>query len=267
MPLALSEIWAAMPSETAFTNLLIGFLIVLTRIGAFFVFIPIPGARAFVERPKIILTVAVSLMLFRFWPIDSQIAPTFSGLIVAIAAETTLGLATGTGVALVIEAMQVTGQMIGLQAGFSYASTIDPNSEADSGILLIFCQLLTSLTLFAIGLDREILGALASSFERIPAGTYHLTMPRAMGVLAIGATMFQIGLRLALPVVAVLLIADVSLALLGKIEQHLQLSNLLFPLKMLSALAILSIVLSGSTRLIEQWLASGWRSVHQAVGF
>ena len=256
-----------MQSETAFVNLIVGFLLVLTRIGAFFVFIPIPGARAYLSTPKIVLTVCVALMLFRFWPIDPQLAPTFGGLIAAMASETTLGVATGIGVALIIEAMQITGQLIGLQAGFSYASTIDPNSEADSGILLIFCQLLTSLIIFAIGLDREILSTLASSFEKIPAGTYHLTTARAMGVLAIGTTMFQIGLRLALPVVAILLIADISLALLGKIEQHMQLANLLFPIKMLSALAILSVILSGSARLIEQWLAGGWRAVHSAVGF
>lgn len=256
-----------MPSEAAFINLLVGFLLVLTRVGAFFVFIPVPGARAYMEAPKIVLTLTVAMMLFRFWPIDPQLAPTFSGLIVGIGCEATLGLAAGTGVALIVEAMQVTGQLIGLQAGFSYASTIDPNSEADSGILLIVCQLLTSLIIFAIGLDREILAGLATSFERIPAGTYHLTTARAMGVLSLGSAMFQIGLRLALPVVAILLIADISLALLGKIEQHLQLSNLLFPLKMLAAMAILSVVLSGSSRLIEQWLSSGWRQVHEAVGF
>ena len=256
-----------MQSDTAFVNLIVGFLLVLTRIGAFFVFIPIPGARAFLPVAKIVLTLCVALMLFRFWPIDPQLAPTFGGLIAAIASETSLGLATGTGVALILEATQITGQLIGLQAGFSYASTIDPNSEADSGILLIFCQLLTSLIIFAVGLDREILSTLATSFEKIPAGTYQLTAARAMSVLSVGTTMFQIGLRLALPVVAILLIADLSLALLGKIEQHLQLSNLLFPLKMLSAMTILSVVLSGSARLIEQWLASGWHTVRAAVGF
>src|SRR3978361_2025181 len=120
-----------MQSEAAFYSLVAGFLLVVTRIGAFFVFIPLPGARAFIEMPKIVLTLAVALMLFRFWPIQAGIASSFSSLVVAIAAEASLGLALGTGMALVLEAMQLTGQFIGLQAGFSYASTIDPNSQAD----------------------------------------------------------------------------------------------------------------------------------------
>jgi len=256
-----------MQSEAAFYSLLVGFLLVVTRIGAFFVFIPLPGTRSFPAAPKIVLTLAVSLMLFRFWPVQRDVASSVSSVVVAMAAEAALGLAVGTGTALVIETMQLAGQFIGLQAGFSYASTIDPNSEADSSILLILWQLLTSLTIFAMGLDREILSALAGSFERIPPGSYHLTKVSAMGVLAIGGQMFPIGVRLSLPVIAVLMVADISLAFLGKVEQHLQLSGLLFSLKTLAGLVILALVMSSSGRLIEQWLATGWRSVHTAVGF
>ena len=256
-----------MQSDAAFYSLIAGFLLVVSRIGAFFVFIPLPGSRAFLQMPKIVLTLAVALMLFRFWPAAPTAAFSLSSLVASMGAEACLGLAAGTGTALVIETMQMAGQYIGLQAGFSYASTIDPNSEADSGILLIVWQLLTSLTIFAMGLDRQILAGLAGSFERIPPGSYHLTNASVTGILGIGAQMFPIGLRLALPVIAILLVADISLALLGKLEQHLQLSNLLFPLKTLAALAILALVMSSSGRLIEQWLATGWHIVHVAVGF
>jgi len=243
-----------------------GFLLVLARIGVFFVFVPIPGSKSFADTPKAILTIAVSLMLFRFWPAPAGSSWSTSELITAIGAEAMLGLTLGTGMALVIEAMQLTGQFLALQAGFSYASTIDPNSEVDSGILLILWQLLTSLIVFGTGLDRQILAALARSFERIPAGSYHLTRGAVMGIVSIGTQMFQIGFRLALPVIAVLLVAEFALVLLGKIEQHLQLSHLLFSLKTLVALAILATLMSSSSRLVEQWLGNGWRTIQSAVG-
>lgn len=256
-----------MLGENGLTSLAIGFLLVLARISGFFAFVPIPGSKAFVDTPKAVLTIVVSLMLVRFWP-----APPSGGgwliskIVVAISSEAALGIALGTGVALLVEAMQLAGQFLALQAGFSYASTIDPNSDVDSGILLILYQLLTSLIIFAIGLDREILAALARSFERIPVGSYHLTLSGVMGVVTIGSQMFQIGLRLALPVIAVLLVAEFALVLLGKIEQHLQLSHLMFSLKTLVAVAILSALLSSSARLIEQWLGGGWRAVQLALG-
>jgi flagellar biosynthetic protein FliR len=256
-----------MRDDTALVGLAVGFLLVLTRIGAFFAFIPIPGSKAFVETPKVVLTIIVALMLFRFWPsAPDGVRWSMSSLVVAMGSEMLLGLAIGTGLALVIEAMQMAAQFVALQAGFSYAATIDPNSDVDAGILLILAQLLTSLIIFGVGLDRQILGALASSFERIPPGSYHLTPFAAMGILTIGGQMLQIALRLSLPVISVLLIAEFALVLLGKIEQHLQLSHMLFSLKTLAALAILATVISSSARLIEQWLASGWRAVSSAAG-
>ena len=163
-------------SSLLLSSVLEGFLLVLARMGAFFAFIPIPGSKAFVDVPKALLTILVTLMLVRFWPAPPHSTGwSTSEMMAAIGSEAMLGLALGTGMALVIEAMQLAGQFLALQAGFSYASTIDPNSEVDSGILLILFQLLTSLLIFGIGLDRQILAALARSFERIPAGSFHLT--------------------------------------------------------------------------------------------
>ena len=48
-------------------------------------------------------------------------------------------------------------QVLGLQAGYAFASTIDPNTQADSGVLVVFAQLMAGLLFFALGLDREVL--------------------------------------------------------------------------------------------------------------
>ena len=51
--------------------------------------------------------------------------------------------------------------------------------------------------------------------------------------------MFSTGVRLALPVIAVLVMVDISLALLGRINSQLQLLMVAFPIKMLLALTVL----------------------------
>src|SRR5579862_3075991 len=109
-----------MHDERALIGLAVGFLLVLTRMSAFFAFIPIPGSKAFVDTPKILLTVVVALMLFRFWPAPpSGSGWAMSTLITAIGAEVMLGVALGVGVALIVEAMQLSAQFLALQAGFS----------------------------------------------------------------------------------------------------------------------------------------------------
>jgi flagellar biosynthetic protein FliR len=54
--------------------------------------------------------------------------------------------------------------------------------------------------------------------------------------------MFSLGLRVALPVVALLLLIDVALALLGRMQQQLQLLSLAFPIKMMAALGLLTAI-------------------------
>jgi flagellar biosynthetic protein FliR len=58
-------------------------------------------------------------------------------------------------------------------------------------------------------------------------------------IIHLGAGMFSLGLRVALPVVALLLLIDVALALLGRMQQQLHLLSLAFPIKMMAALGVL----------------------------
>jgi flagellar biosynthetic protein FliR len=145
---------------------------------------------------------------------------------------------------MLIEAFVLAAQILGLQAGYAYASTIDPTTQADSSILLVFAQLTAGLLFFALGLDREVIRAFARSLETQPAGSFVLTRPAAEQVLRLGSDMFSTGLRLALPVTALLILVDVALALVGRINAHLQLLTLAFPVKMLLALLMLAWVMA-----------------------
>jgi flagellar biosynthesis protein FliR len=108
--------------------------------------------------------------------------------------------------------------MMGLPAGFGFAATIDPNTQADSTVLVIFSQLA---------------GVFARSLETWPAGTFVLTRGAAEQVLSLGSNMMSTGFRLALPVIAVLMMVDISLALLGRINAQLHLTAIAFPIKMI----------------------------------
>ena len=72
--------------------------------------------------------------------------------IVWVLSEAAFGIVAGVLVGLTPEAIVMGAQMLGLQAGYGYASTIDPNTQADSGILLVLAQLLAGLLFFALGL-------------------------------------------------------------------------------------------------------------------
>jgi flagellar biosynthetic protein FliR len=217
-----------------------GFLLTLARVSGAFVFVPIPGIRGGLEMGRVVLALAATVALFPQWPhvAEASVSP---GLMAAwLAAEAGIGIAVGLAVTLLLESFLLAAQLIGLQAGYAYASTIDPSTQADSSILLILAQLTAGLLFFALGFDREVLRIFASSLVAHPPGSFALSRSSVEAIARLGAGMFSTALRLAMPVLALMVLVDIALALLGRINAHLQLLTVAFPAKMLVTLGLLA---------------------------
>ncbi|MEP6961542.1 MAG: flagellar biosynthetic protein FliR [Acidobacteriota bacterium] len=220
------------------------FLLVLARVSGLVAFFPMPAFRSAPAIVRVVLAVAISLALFPLWPHLPNTLPTIAQLIGWAFSESAFGLAIGLAVAFLLEGFQVAMQVVGLQAGYGYSLTIDPTSQSDSGVLQVIFMLATGWLFFLLGFDREILRVLAASFERFPAGSLLKgggpSAASLDGVMHLGSSMLITGVRLALPVVALLLLIDLALALIGRMQPQLQLLSLAFPAKMLATLAILA---------------------------
>jgi flagellar biosynthetic protein FliR len=182
------------------------------------------------------------------------------------AAEASAGVAIGAAVAIVLEAFTLAAQILGLPAGYAYASTIDPNTEADSGILLVIAQLFAGMLFFALGLDRELLRLFAQSMDKVPAGVYMFSPVTVQPVIRLGAGLFAVGVRLALPVVALLVMVDIALALMGRLNQQLHLLSLAFPAKMLTALLVLSWIAILFPRVLWEFSGQAWAAAREMLG-
>lgn len=220
-------------------SLLMAFLLVLSRVAGFFAFVPLPGGKNGPDAARVALALGFTLALLPVWPAVSH-AVTPAWLVAALLSEAALGTTVGLAVACLAEAFLLSAQIVGLQAGYGYASTIDPTTQADATVLLVLMQLVTGLLFFSCGLDREILRIFARSLTSHPPGSFTLTMPAAEVMTRLTAGIFSTGMRLALPVVALLALVDVALALVGRLNSQLQLVMLAFPLKMLAALATMA---------------------------
>jgi flagellar biosynthetic protein FliR len=216
------------------------FLLVLARVGAFVMFLPIPAFRSAPPQIRAALAVALTFALFPVWPELPNQAPSISQLTAWAFSEAGLGLVIGLAISFLFESFQVAMQIVGVQAGYGYALTIDPTSQADSGVLQILFMLATGWLFLIFGFDRELIRVLAASLERFPAGSWTPSATSLDGIVRLGGNMLLTGLRVALPVAALLLLIDVALALLGRMQQQLQLLSLAFPAKMLAALVLLT---------------------------
>lgn len=245
---------------------LLAFLLVLARVGGALIFVPLPGLKSAPEMVRAALALGFTLALYGQWPAVEADHVTPARLIGWVVADASVGIAIGVCVAIVLEAFQLAAQVLGLQAGYAYASTVDPNTQADSGILLVFAQIIAGMLFFAMGLDREVFRLFAESLGRIPAGVFIFRLESAEALIRLGSTLFSVGVRLALPVVALLVLVDVALALLGRLNAQLQLLTLAFPVKMLAALLVLSWIAVVFPRLMREISGYAFEGAHRVLG-
>jgi flagellar biosynthetic protein FliR len=247
------------------TGTLYAFLLVLARIAGAFVFIPLPGFKAGPDTARAVLALSLTLALFPVWPVVHGSEVTTGLLIAWILGEAGIGLAIGLAVGFLIEGFQVGAQIISLQAGYSFATTIDPTSGADSPVLLTLAQLAAGLLFFATGLDRHLLSAVASSLTTYPPGHFQISPSAMNAVIHLGSMIFSMGLRLVLPVVGLLLMVEISVALLARLNSQLHLMMLTFPIKMLLGLVLLAWLVSIFPRVFTQSLGPVLQVIHTIV--
>lgn len=245
---------------------LYAFLLVLARISGIFVFVPLPALQSGPSAAKITLALVLTFGMYSRWPVLATAPDSMMQVAGWMLAEAAIGVATGLAVAFIIEAVMFAAQAISTQAGFAYASTIDPNTEADSTVLIILAQLTAGLVFFAMGFDRVLLTILARSLETHPPGAFIASRADIEALASLGSSIFSTGLHLALPLMTLLFLIDLSIGLLGHLNSQLQLIALAFPAKMLAALAGLSVLVLLMPKLYQQLGASAFTALGRLLG-
>lgn len=245
---------------------LYGFLLVLARIGGMFVFLPLPGLKAGPDAAKIVLAMTLTFGLYARWPVIENVPLSMVKLAGWMLAEAGIGLATGVAVAFLMEGLVMAAQAISTQSGFSYASTVDPNTEADATVLIVIAQTMAGMLFFAMGFDRRLLNIISHSLETNPPGTFAASRPSIEGLVMLGSGVFSTGVRLVLPLITLLFLIDLSMGLLNRLNAQLQLISLAFPIKMLTAMAALSFLVFLIPKIYQQSANAAFGALSKFLG-
>lgn len=234
------------------TEALYGFLLTLTRTGSTLFLLPLPAFKDAALPARIGLVVAITFALMPIWPAVHYDSLSSGQFLLAVIGETAVGLLLGLAISFLNGTFQLAAQTISMQAGFSFASIFDPTSQADTTVFQMLSQLISGLLFFGLGVHRQLLRLLAHSFEVFtPSGTV-LNEASLHILIGLGVIMFTTGLRLGLPVVALLLLAEVALAVLGRLHSQLHLMTLTFPVKTALSFTFLAAILIRWPTLYEQ---------------
>ena len=195
--------------------LLVPFLLVLARVGGLVMAAPVFGH---VLLPRRVRAGLAALLAVAVTPVvhAGQVPEATSALVGALVLEAALGVLLGFAAQLLFAGVQLGGQLAGIQMGFGFANIVDPVSQNQVTAIAEWLQLIALLVFLAIDGHHVLLRALLASFTVVPPGQLVSLDGGVRGTIALAADLFVIGLRIAAPVLVVMLLVNGALGVLSR---------------------------------------------------
>jgi flagellar biosynthetic protein FliR len=219
------------------------FLWPFARIGAMLMSAAVFGTRALPMRLRLILALALTVLVAPLAGPMPAIDPLSGAGVMVTAQQVLIGVAMGFVLRMLFAALEIAGEMIGQLMGLGFASLLDPQNGVQVPVVSQFYILLATLMFLALNGHLLWIEALAESFRVVPVGTEGLTADGAASLVAFAGAVFAWGVRLALPVVAALLVVNLAFGVLARTSPQLNVFSVGFPAALLIGLALVLLTL------------------------
>lgn len=211
---------------------LFGSIMVLTRISAFFMVVPIFGWKSIPVMIKISLVVLMTIFFSMIIcsPVQARQASVLEAILLIIN-EGTCGLALGLVAAILFAAVRFGAHIVEQEMGLTMAEILDPLTGESTQPLGSLLETVFILLLLHANGHHWFLLILSKSYEAFPAGTMPTLPVLVSGIVRAGSTMFVAGLKLTAPILAASLLLMVVLAILARMVQEMNILFISLPLR------------------------------------
>lgn len=195
---------------------------------AMFTAAPVFSQKAIPMRVKVGLAFLVAVCAQAV--LDQPMVPVNSpDALVCVIQQVGIGLAIGFSARLVIAAMEVAGEAVGLQMGLSFASFFDPTSGAQLSAVSRFLVQIFTLFFIVVNGHLVVLMAVIKSFEAFPVNGSFLQAVSQMRIHELGSAVFSSALWIALPMMALLLFVNLVMGVIARIAPQMNVFAIGFP--------------------------------------
>ena len=244
---------------TAELNFLLGaFLWPLSRILALIATSPILGNPSVPVRVKMGLAILITILVM---PLVEKTIPHIDpasgiGLIILLQ-QILIGAAIGFVMRVVFVAVEMAGELIGLQMGLGFAIFFDPQSSGQIDVIGRFMGVIASLAFLAIDGHLMLIALISQSFNTLPVGLDGMTDATFSTLANWGGEVFKSGLQLSLPVLTALLITNLALGVLTRVAPQLNIFAVGFPLTLSIGLFVLALSMPFYAPILEHFVYDG----------
>lgn len=210
------------------------FFLIFCRIAGFIMILPIIEETRMPKMSTITLCTALTIPVF--FKTDLTIEyyqPTLIYYAIALFREILVGLILGFIIKVFFQVYPFVGMIWSTQGGLSMSMVMDPTSGTQSSTLGKIYNLGFAVYFLISDGYHYLIKAVINTFETIPLNGAIFTTTMALGMVSTLAEYFIICVRLAAPIIAILIIVDCTLGILARTVPQMNMFVIGIPLKMI----------------------------------
>jgi flagellar biosynthetic protein FliR len=158
--------------------------------------------------------------------------------------ESILGLTLGFVTNLIFSTMEIAGNLVDFQVGFSMASVYDPSIGSTASNYGKMYYWISICVFFLLDMHHQVINALIKSFEYIPLSSANLNNFQTKVIVDLFIEVFELALNLAVPIIVVVLVTDIVLGIIAKTVPQINVLMLGMPIKAMVSFFITMLTLS-----------------------
>jgi flagellar biosynthesis protein FliR len=224
----------------------------LARPGALIMAAPVMGG-SFAPMP-VRVGLAVVLAITMATMVPAPAIGSLAELTLTLAREMVIGMAIAMALRALVAAAELGGHLSGSQMMLSYGSTIDPQGGVRNNLIGTLYSNMAILAFFMVNGHHALMRALAESYSSIPMGGGGVDASIVEVVMRLLGVVFVLGLRLAAPLIVVLLIVELASGLLTRATPGLDLMALATPVRLITGLLAVAAVVPLLPGLVQRFI-------------
>jgi flagellar biosynthetic protein FliR len=196
---------------------------------ALFSALPLLGTRTVPARVRVALAALIALAAQASLPAPPVVALDSWLAFQLVAQQLVIGISLGFAVRLVFAAIEMAGEVVGLQMGLNFAGFFDPVTATQTTASSRFFGAIVGWLFVVINGHLLVIAALVDSFRAFPVGDAPFAFVQQALPHQWGAQIFATGLWIALPMVAMLTFVNLVLGVISRVAAQINVFAIGFP--------------------------------------
>ncbi len=229
------------------------------RVLALFGTMPVLAQRSVPVRIRVALAFLIAFCAQASLPEMPAAALDSAAGFLIVVQQVLIGISLGFAARIVFAAVEFAGEIVGLQMGLNFAGFFDPATGGEATAMSRFFGISVSWLFIVMGGHLMLIAAVVQSFNAFPVSVEPFAFLRSVQPQRWGAEIFQLGLWIALPLVAMLLFTNLVLGIVSRVAQQMNIFSIGFPITLgvglLGVLLTLPLLQTPFTMALERMLA------------